>query len=899
MENQQEKPWIMRSILLAFVVLVFFLNLGILLFPLNGTYFQYSLFSLANLTSAGADRYFPFALVVLFYLSIAMIGLSILDLVRKTFWGDFVAIFYLVAESLALIAFQAVTQMLSVSSLVLTVLCLVLLAVALGLLLYAKSREKADSETEEAAPKTEIPSKTHLNVLLAFDIGGYLFLLLAMLFIPLYRYTAPNGTVICAFGNLLFGQINSLENGIYFLINLLLFIGVSYFFIDTIQSFFTAKNGFAKKSKGFWGALLFLALEFFLMGFIIEFVYALKGATSESLSFIPFLVLSLLSLPFALVYGRARGNITPETKAKKPHSLHESTPLLFAILVTIVSLVSLGVNVVDIRFDYSSGTYSNTILVNGLRLLQNYPSLGEGYQSLAFVMITMFVISGSLLLLTLTGYLARAKAYPSLAKASVYFNTIFMTLFGISGFYFTIATDITKESTTKLIEYYYPSYSATYTYKMSTQTFYLMIADLVLLIVMLSLKALEMKKLPEPEDKETPKEETPKEEAKPIEPTPETPLEEETTVKDPCPAFSEIDGKIPVFQEDLSARKAQSEPTPSLPGLVHFVVTYARNSRLHLSYSEEDIACFLAGLGACRLSILQGLSGTGKTSLPKIFSEAIEGNCELVEVESSWKDKNELLGYYNEFSEKFTPKKFTQALYKAVLNPEIVTFIVLDEMNLSRIEYYFSDFLSLMENEEGKRFLKLLNVPLYQETPEGKKPYAALEDGETIKVPSNIYFIGTANRDESTFVISDKVYDRAHTMNFMKRAPKVKDYKDPLTPRFYSYDVLAQLFAEAKKGAHFDIESQNDVKKVEELLAPYNITFGNRILNQMEDFVVLYDACFPERDATKEALESILLSKVVSKLETKTIDDKDSLVEAFTQLGYLQCADFVKKLNED
>jgi 5-methylcytosine-specific restriction endonuclease McrBC GTP-binding regulatory subunit McrB len=126
------------------------------------------------------------------------------------------------------------------------------------------------------------------------------------------------------------------------------------------------------------------------------------------------------------------------------------------------------------------------------------------------------------------------------------------------------------------------------------------------------------------------------------------------------------------------------------------------------------------------------------------------------------------LGYYNEFSEKFTPKKFTQALYKAALNPEIVTFIVLDEMNLSRIEYYFSDFLSLMENEEGKRSLKLLNVPLFQKTKDGEVPYKVLKEGETIEIPSNIYFIGTANRDESTFVISDKVYDRAHTMNFIR-----------------------------------------------------------------------------------------------------------------------------------
>ena len=165
---------------------------------------------------------------------------------------------------------------------------------------------------------------------------------------------------------------------------------------------------------------------------------------------------------------------------------------------------------------------------------------------------------------------------------------------------------------------------------------------------------------------------------------------------DSCPAFSEIDGEENEIIEDIEERRKLLFANPTLPSLVRFIVDYARESRLHLFYKEEDIAQFIAGLGSSKLSILQGMSGTGKTSLPKIFSEAILGNVNIVEVESSWKDKNELIGYYNEFSGKFTPKKFTQALYRAAFYGDVITFIVLDEMNLSRIEYYFSDFLSLM-----------------------------------------------------------------------------------------------------------------------------------------------------------------------------------------------------------
>ncbi|UKI50741.1 MAG: hypothetical protein L6U99_05125 [Clostridium sp.] len=74
-----------------------------------------------------------------------------------------------------------------------------------------------------------------------------------------------------------------------------------------------------------------------------------------------------------------------------------------------------------------------------------------------------------------------------------------------------------------------------------------------------------------------------------------------------------------------------------------------------------------------------------------------------------------------------------------------------------------------------------------------------MENGHTLKIPKNVWFIGTANRDESTFEISDKVYDRAQTMNFNKRAPKVHNYSEPMLPKFINYDTLAALLNEAKK----------------------------------------------------------------------------------------------------
>jgi 5-methylcytosine-specific restriction endonuclease McrBC GTP-binding regulatory subunit McrB len=286
--------------------------------------------------------------------------------------------------------------------------------------------------------------------------------------------------------------------------------------------------------------------------------------------------------------------------------------------------------------------------------------------------------------------------------------------------------------------------------------------------------------------------------------------------------------------------------------------------------------------------------------LPKIFTEAVMGRCELIEVESSWRDKNELLGYYNEFSRTYTPKKFTQALYKAKLDPERLTFIVLDEMNLSRIEYYFSDFLSLMEHEEDRRAIKLLNVGLFRNSGGRRLTYRGLVDGHTLQIPTNVWFVGTANRDESTFEISDKVYDRAHTMNFNKRAPRTIYHHEPIPPRYLSADELIRLLNEAKQNVRYDLETSALVKEVEDLLSPYNITFGNRVANQMEDFISIYCACFPPSETVvMEALETILLSKVVSKLELKSVDNKEYLATEFSRLGLGRCSEFVRRLHED
>ena len=128
-----------------------------------------------------------------------------------------------------------------------------------------------------------------------------------------------------------------------------------------------------------------------------------------------------------------------------------------------------------------------------------------------------------------------------------------------------------------------------------------------------------------------------------------------------------------------------------------------------------------------------------------------------------------------------------------------------------------------------------------------------------------------------------------------------KDYKQ-LDVNFYLnlIDKLNRLFEEAKTNIEFSIDNNHIIAEVEKLLKPYNISFGNRIAMQIENFVRIYAACFEVNEETiNEALEIILLSKVVRKLELKNIEDKDELAQEFANLNLNKCSEFILNLKED
>lgn len=776
-------------------------------------------------------------------------------------------------------------DMLSVGAIVLSVFNLMLMVVILGLSLIYKIKVL---DKEAPAPYKSASQA----VLLALSTLGII-ILLSTLFVPLCTKTAAKGSkTTYILIQTLFTETSAVE--VYFMfIGFFLadIIGLLYY-CSTIPYFFSSKGAYLKKSKRSVYINSGITLVFFLVGYFNTFYYNVTSDfTAQTISYIPFLLMIVLWLAYSFIEGRylEREESTEKLSKKKQPRIE---PLIFIGILTAITFSSILFKIINVEF--LSTNYKENVSLTGIDLLKDYASLTSGYQQLTFIIFTFLLTSGLLFVLTLVSFFTKSKDYQKWVKLTAFVNVFYMLLLALFGVYYKIAQKTNEEQILNLLKNFgYNISSVKYTYTIKSQSFYPFILSLLAFVIMMirghlniSAEPIQLPEEKKPEGTATASGELALKKLK---------AEEDF---DACPAFTELDMKQEEYEQELRERLRFPFKNPSLPAVVRFIVDYARESRLHLSYTLEDIAAFVSGLGASRLAILQGMSGTGKTSLPKIFTEAIMGKCEIIEVESSWRDKNELLGYYNEFSKRFTPKKFTQSLYKAKLNPEIPTFIVLDEMNLSRIEYYFSDFLSLMENEEDKREIKLLNIKLFRTENQEISSYCGLTEGHTLKIPTNVWFIGTANRDASTFEISDKVYDRAMTMNFNKRAAKIHTFSEELPPKFLSYSVFVRLLNEAKAAGDFDAEGCETIQRVEKLLEPYNISFGNRILKQMEDFVNIYCACFGDKQAAlKDAVERILLSKVVSKLEFKNIEDKDSLIKEFDRLRLFRCSEFIKGIS--
>ena len=278
-------------------------------------------------------------------------------------------------------------------------------------------------------------------------------------------------------------------------------------------------------------------------------------------------------------------------------------------------------------------------------------------------------------------------------------------------------------------------------------------------------------------------------------------------------------------------------------------------SQLKLYYDYEILRPFIAGLACGRMIILQGISGTGKTSLAYAWGKFVDQDSCVSSVEPSWKDKSDFLGYFNEFTKKFNETRALTEIYSASYDDDIHT-VILDEMNLARVEYYFADLLSILEMPNRDEWL----VDIVS-SPWGSDP-KKLVNGK-LKIPGNIWYIGTINNEDSTFMVTDKVYDRAMTLDINSKTNAFKCREQDCMKVNASY--LESLFADAIVDHPLSDKGLNDVTQIDDyVIEHFRISFGNRIMKQMTVFTPVYVACGGKEI---EAIDYFIARKILRKFE--------------------------------
>ena len=282
-------------------------------------------------------------------------------------------------------------------------------------------------------------------------------------------------------------------------------------------------------------------------------------------------------------------------------------------------------------------------------------------------------------------------------------------------------------------------------------------------------------------------------------------------------------------------------------------------SELKLYYELDIIRYFIASLGTARIVILQGISGTGKTSLPYAFGKFVQRDTSVVSVQPSWRERTELYGYFNEFTKRYSETEFLRAIYECNYHRD-PHLVILDEMNIARVEYYFAEMLSILEMPRQEEWKVDIVTAVWDNDP-------CLIDNGMVQIPNNVWFVGTINNDDSTFAVADKVYDRAIPIDLDSRAdPFECEHADAV---YVSTDHINEMFASAK--ATYQI-SDEMVQRIEQtnayIIKTFRLAFGNRVIKQIREFVSCFIAC---GGTEIQAVDFIIAKKVLRKFESLSL----------------------------
>ena len=333
--------------------------------------------------------------------------------------------------------------------------------------------------------------------------------------------------------------------------------------------------------------------------------------------------------------------------------------------------------------------------------------------------------------------------------------------------------------------------------------------------------------------------------------------------------------------------------TFELPEFVELFRNFAA-SQLRLYYTTDMIRLFVSALASTKLVILQGISGTGKTSLAYAWGKFLKHDSCIASVQPSWRDRTELFGYFNEFTKRFNETEVLKEMYVAGYTDDVYT-VILDEMNISRVEYYFAEMLSILEMPNKDEWIVEIVPSVWKSDP------VHLIDGK-LRLPGNLWYIGTINNDDSTFMVTDKVYDRAMPIDINDKGQVFEPENVPAQDINYSY--LDKKFQEAIMNN--PIHEEN-LKKIEEMddyvIQHFRIAFGNRIVAHMRKFVPVFVACGGDEI---RGIDYFIARKILRKFEQLNIayirDEIDGFVkflnDNFGEGKMAECIEYLLRLKK-
>ena len=341
--------------------------------------------------------------------------------------------------------------------------------------------------------------------------------------------------------------------------------------------------------------------------------------------------------------------------------------------------------------------------------------------------------------------------------------------------------------------------------------------------------------------------------------------------------------------EDIGDMKPQEDEVDlDTKGIISGIKRYIESKGFH--YNDGLIENFYLSLKSKPFVILAGTSGTGKTRLVKLFAEAVgatsaerggNGHYKLVPVRPDWSDSSDLFGHTN-LKGEFVPGAIIDFVKEASKHLKEPYFLCLDEMNLARVEYYLSDFLSVIETRRhvGNRI----------ETDQIILDKAAEEDYGKLTLPENLYIVGTVNMDETTFPFSKKVLDRANTIEFshVDLEPEFDLTEEEISPvpqdnRFLKTEYLVLKTDIGKEQQDLAADVCGKLQEINKILQEANAHVGYRV----RDEIVFYMLNNAEADLLEEneALDNEIMQKILPRIQGSSVAVKELLCKLFQKFA--------------